>query len=212
MPTGERREDSVFVPVGDSFLDRGIRWGLAHWLTIANSLVLLYGGLPWLSPVLIACGWSRLGELMFRLYSPLCHQVPARSFFVLGHQVAFCHREAAMYTALFVGGVLYGYVRDAIRPISLRDTGLLLLPMLLDGVTHMVNDILPWLAVRGGGDGVGTFNWWMRMVTGVLFAVAVVMGVYPRLDRDLRGSGGGDRDDRDTHNDNDNDAGEPDEE
>ncbi|NJN66165.1 MAG: DUF2085 domain-containing protein [Chloroflexaceae bacterium] len=173
------------MPAGDSLLDRGVRWVLARWLAIANSLVLLYGGLPWLSPILIAFGYPRLGEMVFRWYTPLCHQVPARSFEVLGHQVAFCHRETAMYTALLVGGVLYGWVRGAIRPISLQDTGLLLLPMVLDGTTHLLDDMLPWVALRGGGDGIGTFNWWMRMVTGVLFAAAIVLGVYPRLDRHL---------------------------
>lgn len=174
-------------PVGSSPIDRVVRWGFRHWLLLMNSAVLLYGGLPWLAPLLAASGHTRAARLLFLLYTPLCHQVPERSFFLLGHQVAFCHRESAMYTALLLGGLLYALVRRRVRAISLRATGLLLLPMLLDGTTHMLNELLPFVALRSAEHGVGSFNWWLRMLTGVLFAVAVVLGVYPRLERSFRG-------------------------
>src|SRR5262245_3578766 len=86
------------VPAWAQQIERMVRWCLRHWLLFANGLVLLYGGLPWLSPLAYASGHPVLGQLLFRLYTPLCHQIPERSFFLLGYQVAFCHREAAMYT------------------------------------------------------------------------------------------------------------------
>lgn len=96
-----------------------------------------------------------------------------------------------MYTALFVGGLIFAFVRRAVRPISLRLMGLLLLPMALDGTTHILNELLPLLDLRSSDHAVGTFNWWMRMVTGVLFAVAVVLGIYPRLEQEFRSEGSG---------------------
>lgn len=172
--------------LGTSWLDRLARWCLHHWLAILNMLVLLYGGLPWLAPLLALWGYPTAAHLLFHLYSPLCHQNPERSFTLAGHQVAFCHREAAMYTTLFVGGVLFAVWRRHLRPIRLRHTGLLLLPMLLDGLTQYVNDLLPTPWLRGSDHSIGSFNWWARMVTGVLFAIAVVLGIYTRLERDLR--------------------------
>jgi uncharacterized membrane protein len=167
-----------------------LHWCFQHWLWIVNGLVLLYGGLPWLSPLLIELGYPQLGGLFFLLYTPLCHQIPEQSFFLFGHQVAFCHREAAMYTALFIGGLLYAPAREwlARHPISMRMVLLLLLPLFLDGARHFV--ALPGLDLRAGNiDSIGSFNWWMRMITGVLFAVAMVLGIYPRLDFALRGTG-----------------------
>jgi uncharacterized membrane protein len=173
------------LAIGNSILDRIARWCARHWLALLNTLVLLYGGLPWLAPLLQARGYTMAGNLIFLLYTPLCHQKPAQSFFLLGHQVAFCHREAAMYTLLFLGGLLYASLRKKVRPISLRATGYLLLPMLLDGGTHLIDDLLHWVELRGS-DAPGSLNWWLRMLTGLLFAIAVILGLYTRLDRSFR--------------------------
>lgn len=166
-------------------VNRSVAWGLQHWLLFANGLVLLYGGLAWLSPIARAAGLEWLGQLLFLMYTPLCHQIPERSFFLAGYQVAFCHREAAMYGALFGGGLLFGLLRDRMPPLPLWVGGLLLVPMLLDGGSHLLDDLLG-LGIRGGGDAAGTLNFTLRMITGGLFAAAIVLTVYPRLDRDLR--------------------------
>ena len=172
-------------PAWEHRINSAMRWGLRHWLLFANGLVLLYGGLPWLAPLAQASGHPWLGRVLFLIYTPLCHQRPERSFFVFGYQVAFCHREAAMYTALFVLGLLFGLVRERVKPWPLWIGGLLLVPMLLDGGIHLLDDVLG-LGLRAGGDAIGTLNFWLRMLTGLLFAVAVLMTIYPRLERDLR--------------------------
>jgi uncharacterized membrane protein len=169
-------------------IDRAARWTLRHWLLFANGLVFLYATVPWLSPIAYATGHPLLGWLLFVIYRPFCHQIPERSFFLLGYQVAYCHREVAMYTALALGGLLFGLLRDKIRPIPMRLGGLLLLPMLLDGGTHMIDD-LARLGFRGGGDAPGTINFALRIITGLLFAAFVLLAVYPRLERDLRSAG-----------------------
>jgi uncharacterized membrane protein len=170
-------------------------WVFQHWLALLNGLVLVYGGLPWLAPLFIDLGYRDLGLFIFQIYTPLCHQNPDNSFFLLGHQVAFCYRETAMYTALFVGGLIYAGVRNRLRPISLRLMFVLLLPLVLDGATHSLGSLVPALDIRGPDDSLWSFNWWVRMISGVLFAVGVILGIYTRLDRDLRGVGENDRSD-----------------
>jgi uncharacterized membrane protein len=176
------------IPGWAHILERTIQWAIRHWLLFANGLILLYGGLPWLAPIAHATGHHTLGNLIFAIYHAFCHQIPQRSFFLFGYQVAYCHRETAMYTTLFIGGLLFGLVRNRIRPVSWRIGGLLMLPILLDGSTHLIDDLLDH-GLRGGGDAIGTPNFWLRMITGALFAIAVLIALYPRLDRDLRAIG-----------------------
>jgi uncharacterized membrane protein len=166
-------------------LEDGVQWGLRHWLLLINSGALLYAGLPWLSPLAKASGHPLIGEFLFRIYTPLCHQLPERSFFICGHQVGFCHRCVALYSSIVVAGLLFGLLRRRMHPISLKVGGLLLLPILIDGLTHMVDD-LSGLGFRGGGDAIGSLNFWLRMITGALVGVVVLLAIYPRVERDLR--------------------------
>lgn len=175
---------SLPPPPAPARLDRAAAWVLRHWLLIVNSVAISYATLPWLSPIAIATGHPLLGEFLFHLYAPLCHQKPERSFFIAGHQVAFCHRCAAMYTAIALAGLLFGLLRQHLRPSSLRLAGLLMLPILIDGGTHMIDDLFG-LQLRGGGDAIGTPNFWLRIVTGALVGVVVLIAVYPRIERDL---------------------------
>ncbi len=74
-------------------------------------------------------------------------------------------------------------------------------PIVLDGVTHMIADVLgvgqgfrydnAWLATLTGstfppsfyaGNALGSFNSWMRLISGLLFGLGVVWLVYPALE------------------------------
>lgn len=103
-----------------------------------------------------------------------------------------------------VFGVVYALLRrlgKPPRPISFRLFLWLLLPLVLDGGTHLLNDLFTWgegnglrdtnvwLAFLTGntwpafyaGDQLGTFNWWIRLTTGILAAWAVVFWLFPWL-------------------------------
>ncbi|KAA3661888.1 MAG: DUF2085 domain-containing protein [Chloroflexi bacterium] len=78
---------------------------------------------------------------------------------------------------------------------------LFLLPMAIDGFTHMISDFTQgigggfrdsnaWLADLTNhmfpatfyiGDAFGSFNSWMRLLTGILFGLGVVWFLYPRI-------------------------------
>lgn len=166
-------------------INRIVYWVLARWLWFLSGLLFIYAVVPWLSPLARAAGLDWLGQILFLIYLPLCHQYPDRSFFVYGYQVAFCHRDVAIYTTLFAGGPLFWLVREHLKPLSWRIGGLLLLPIVLDGGSHLLEDVLQ-IGLRSGDHSVGSINFWLRMITGVLFAIVMIWLVYPRVDRDLR--------------------------
>src|SRR3954470_22520935 len=134
--------DTTFSTALQRRLNDGVRWGLRHWLLLVNGAAMLYAGLPWLSPLAKASGHPLIGEWLFRIYTPLCHQLPERSFFICGHQVGFCHRCVALYSSIVLAGLLFGLFRRRIQPTSLKIGGLLLLPILIDGLSHMADDLL----------------------------------------------------------------------
>ena len=63
-------------------------------------------GLALLAPLLLAAGVAEPGRALFAAYAIACHQLPERSFFLAGQQVAFCERDTAIYGAMFAGGAL----------------------------------------------------------------------------------------------------------
>jgi uncharacterized membrane protein len=118
----------------------------------------------------------------------------------MGWKVAWSDRMVSMYTSILLGGLLYGLVRKQIKPISLGMFALLLLPMVIDGGTHAFSDLAGigrgfrdtniWLQILTNnafpitfyqGDALGSFNSWMRFVTGVLFGIALVGFAFPYL-------------------------------
>lgn len=125
----------------------------------------------------------------------------------LGWKVAWSDRMVYMYGGLLVVGLIYR-VRRARRspmPLRLRWVFLLILPLALDGITHLVSDQSGlasgfrydnrWLAQATGfmlpegfyrGDAFGSFNSLSRMFSGLLFAIAVGGWILPQLDRTMR--------------------------
>lgn len=49
--------------------------------------------LPFLAPVFMAMGWSSLGKAIYLIYSFFCHQLPERSYFLLGPQFTYSLAE-----------------------------------------------------------------------------------------------------------------------
>jgi len=71
------------------FLNR-VLYGISrHWLALFNLLVLIYVGMPFLAPVLMDAGIQRPARWIYSIYSPLCHQLPYRSWFLFGEQAAY---------------------------------------------------------------------------------------------------------------------------
>ena len=209
---------------------------MRHWLALVLVALFIFTSGPFLAPVAMAAGWTEIGQFVYRIYSPFCHQLPQRSWFLfgekltytldeigqvyaytdtwqlrnfvgtpeLGWKVAWSDRMISWYGMVPVFGLVYALLRQLgkpLRPIPFRLFLWLLLPVALDGGTHLLNDLFTlgagtgfrdtnrWLAFLTGnawpafyaGDHFGTFNWWMRLITGVLGAWAIVFWLFPWL-------------------------------
>lgn len=74
--------------------DRLSNWLAHHYLALINLAIFLYVGLPFLAPVLMKLGATTPARVIYAMYSPVCHQLGFRSFFLFGMQ-AYYPREAA---------------------------------------------------------------------------------------------------------------------
>jgi len=119
----------------------------------------------------------------------------------MGWKVAWSDRMVFMYTSLILWGLLFWPVRKRAKPLSWWTFAIFLLPMALDGFTHMISDFMAgigsgfrynnaWLASLTGhslpatfytGDALGSFNSWMRLISSLLFGLGVVWFIYPQL-------------------------------
>ncbi len=91
----------------------------------------------------------------------------------LGYKMAFCERDAAIYTSMLLAGMLYGLIRPRVKALDWRWFVLLaVVPMLADGGTQllMLRESTPLL----------------RAVTGVLLGTLAVWLVYPEVDKAMR--------------------------
>lgn len=124
-----------------------------------------------------------------------------------GYKVAWSDRMISMYTSLWVMAFLYALSGRRWRPLPVWVFFLMALPMALDGTTHFINDLLygigergfrydnAWLAMLTGGrlplwfyvgDALGSFNSWMRWITGVLFGIGLGGLALPYIETAVR--------------------------
>jgi uncharacterized membrane protein len=124
----------------------------------------------------------------------------------VGWKVAWSDRMVYMYTSLLISGFAFWPLRKRLKPLTWWGLLLFLLPMAIDGLTHLISDALggfddgfrytnAWLEILTGsafpatfyaGDAFGSFNSWMRLISGLLFGIGVVWFVYPRLHTSFR--------------------------
>lgn len=121
----------------------------------------------------------------------------------MGWKVAWSDRMVYMYTAVLFGAALFGLWRKRIKPIPLWGFILFLLPMAVDGFSHFISDATggmgggfrdnnAWLALLTNnvfpitfyaGDALGSFNSWMRFLSGLFFGLGMVWFTFPHLER-----------------------------
>lgn len=127
----------------------------------------------------------------------------------LGWKVAWSDRMVYLYGSVWLGSALYWLVsrRHHVRRLPVWLFGVALLPLVIDGGTHFLSDLNgltagfrytnAWLADLTNhllpasfyaGDVFGSFNSWMRLLSGVLAGGAAVWLAFPLLDEELRHS------------------------
>lgn len=213
------------------------RWINAHWLGIALVLFFVFNLGAWTAPALMKLKMERAANIVYTIYSPLCHQMAQRSFFLfgekpmytpeemgipstgnmgaemlmsrqfrgnssLGWKVAWSDRMVYMYCANWLALLILVIISRyrTVKPISIWLLMLALLPMAIDGGTHMLSDTAglfagfrynnEWLATLTGhllpeqfyiGDQLGSFNSLMRLLSGLTFGFGTIWFAVPYL-------------------------------
>ncbi len=122
----------------------------------------------------------------------------------MGWKVAWTDRMISFYTGWLLVGLLYAGVRRHWRGLGLALAVALMIPMAIDGGTHMLSDLgglregfrenNVWLATLTNhawspafyaGDQWGSFNSLMRLLTGLLAAFGLIGFAFPYIDRAL---------------------------
>jgi len=120
----------------------------------------------------------------------------------LGWKVAWSDRMFSMYGGVLFAAWIWYPLRKRIPRLPLWGLLLLALPMLLDGGSHLISDLAGlgqgfrdtnvWLAQLTqsaftpsfyAGDALGSFNSWMRLITGGLFSLGLVWFAFPEIEK-----------------------------
>lgn len=150
-----------------------LHWGTQHWLALVNIAAFVAFALPALGvPLMRLAGWEQQADAVFALFSLTCHQMPERSFFPFGQQMALCHRMSAIHGSFFAFGVAYLVFRGRLRPLPLHLMAAYATPMAVDGFTQLF----------GWRESV----WELRVLTGTLFSLGVVWYTFPHFDLWMR--------------------------
>lgn len=217
-------------------VDRFAFWFGQHWLAVFIALYGTYVLAPFLAPVLMQLGAMEAANVIYGIYSLVCHQLPQRSLFLfddklmysldeiknvwqldgfwglrqfignaqLGYKIAWTDRMISFYGSIWIGAILFALFRKRIQSPALTLWLLIgVLPVGIDGVTHLLNDMLAgtsstgfrdtnaWLAFLTAnalpssfyaGDALGSFNSLARWVTGILFGLTTVWFIFPFIE------------------------------
>jgi uncharacterized membrane protein len=87
-------------------MDRLTDWLSHHYLALFNFFLFLYAGLPFLAPVLMKTGLTLPARVIYTVYSPLCHQMAFRSWFLFGEQPYYPRDLAGMSGVLSYEAVI----------------------------------------------------------------------------------------------------------
>ena len=87
-------------------------------------------------------------------FSPICHQVPERSFYIAGQPLAVCMRCTAIYGGFLLGVIVYPYIRG-FHAMRMPPKSILLLgtvPTVCEYILfHLIWRLdLPWLRIIAG--------------------------------------------------------------
>jgi len=141
--------------------DRFTWWFSQRYMLVFILLIFGYVGLPFLAPVLMKTGAVGPAKVIYTIYSPLCHQLAFRSWFLFGDQPVYPLALAGVeglnsyedYTGLtgnnllaardFLGNEIMGY-KTALCERDIAIYGALLLFAVIFTLTGRKIKPLPW--------------------------------------------------------------------
>ncbi len=119
---------------------------------------------------------------------------------MMGWKIAWSDRMISFYTSVWFFALSWYPFRRKLRTLPWWGFALLLWPMAVDGLSHAVSDFAgigqgfrdtnTWLVALThnafsasfyAGDAVGSFNSWMRFITGILAGLGITWLVFPYI-------------------------------
>ena len=110
-----------------------------------------------------------VSDMIYSVYSPLCHQNPSRCFILFGNPLAVCARCLGVYGGFLLGACLYPLFRD-LRSLSLPRKAVLIvisMPIVVDTAGNL---FLLWMTAG-----------WIRLLTGVLWGSILPFFLIPGI-------------------------------
>lgn len=108
LDTAQQKGDQAVIsrltePIQMTKSDRFSRWFSNHYMVLINSFTFLYVFLALLAPTLMKIGATAPAKVIYKIYSPLCHQLAFRSFFMFGEQAYYPRDLAGMSDVITYG-------------------------------------------------------------------------------------------------------------
>ncbi len=119
----------------------------------------------------------------------------------MGWKLAWSDRMVSFYGGVWLFALLWWPLRRKVRPLPWWGLVLFLLPIVVDGGSHAISDLSgidqgfretnQWLAGLTAhalpvwfyvGNALGSFNSWMRLITGFLAGLGLVLFVFPYME------------------------------
>lgn len=141
-----------------------------HWWLIVNGVILLFILPIILYPLFMSTGNPVLVQIagaILSAYHTTCHQLPSRSLFIFGYQMAVCSRCFAIYVSFLATGIFFYFIKDRLKPWSIKYYVLFCVPMAIDGLSQLV--------------GFRESTNELRIITGIIFGIGSALYVYPYL-------------------------------
>src|SRR5947209_6553313 len=155
--------------------ERSVMWFgnflLKYWANVITIVLGLLIAIALAIPFLSYFGLDSIAKPLFFSLHFVCAQVPSHSFYIFGHQLGLCARNFSIYTAMFLGSLIFVLSKKRLPGIPWWLWVLMILPMAWDGTTQLF--------------GLRESDWILRAVTGTLFGLGNIWFVLPLIQKTL---------------------------
>src|SRR5579863_6019112 len=91
----------------EQFLSRFSNFLLNYWAHIITIVIGSVVAIAVAIPFLSYFGLDAIAKPLFFALHFVCAQIPAHSFYILGHQLGLCARNFSIYASMFATGLLF---------------------------------------------------------------------------------------------------------
>jgi uncharacterized membrane protein len=175
-------------------LDRAIFAFSNHWLVAFNVFIAVYLGVPFLAPVFMKAGWVTPARVIYTIYSPMCHQLGYRSWYLFGERSNYSRYVFQAYTGIdpdtydgflasraFEGNAQMGY-KVALCERDVAIYGMMLLAGLIfsaPGLRQRLKPLRWWLWILIGLVPIGLDGFWQLFTNYPYITLLTFMKAFP---------------------------------